>query len=492
MDSVSRNSLFRQSNASKIDQLYEIAYLSYELKIPISQLPIVNPYNVFNKPVTSFSKKVKKLIESTSNQQAKEYVFFSASSHLLRTFGYTHIHFGAIRLALTFHGRKGLTAFSQIALVEYQHACIGTIQTTLNAGTIFVTFYPNFNRPLNDPSFFTSLKAQIQIGGTPQVNTFQAIFHYQMAYRVQNHYLDIMVPGQANSGDALFLDVDSNATPTCTYVPRQLSKDELIKLLPDKWVTNYEQIHQAPVQSTTAPDFICHVNGQVEVNFPAQESSQNRNIFPTYDETFPIKQHKLEELYNIEDPSVRKQHQILSPYLQHALSIIHKEQESSPNLSTLSCYVISSDPSTSTYQTDFPPLTTFENPHQRTKHNWKIKKSNNPYRINGITDPTPISHAQATLNWKSENVVAQNRVLIQILLRQSLISKSDEAIFSKVKTLEDLITEVRIKLNRLHNDLLQMANDSTFTRASTVLSHKEAEMKTLKNKHVELERQHKL
>ncbi|KAL4568290.1 hypothetical protein LXL04_023899 [Taraxacum kok-saghyz] len=242
-----------------------------------------------------------------------------------------------------------------------------------------------------------------------------------MAYRVQNHSLDIMVPGHANSGDALFLDVDSNATPTCTYVPRQLSRDELLKLLPDKWVTNYEQIHQAPVQSTTAPDFIRHVNDQVELKFSAKESSQNHNIFPTvhmiqptkpnlqnsrnhcwfdvcncsdclddafykkYDETFPIKQHKLEELYNVgllgdrlgkfdyyvrykdspPEPERYLQHKTLSPYLQHALSIIHKEQESSPNLSTLSCYVISSDSSTSTYQTDFPPLTTFKNPQQR-------------------------------------------------------------------------------------------------------------------------------
>ncbi|GJZ87937.1 putative zinc finger, CCHC-type containing protein [Tanacetum coccineum] len=155
---------------------------------------------------------------------------------------------------------KGLPAYSRIALldtrfVEYQHACIGTIQTTLNAGTIFVIFYLNFNMPLNDPSLLTALKAQIQIGGTPQVNTFQATFHYQMAYRVQNHSLDILVPGQDNAGDALLIDVDSNATPTCTYVPRQLSRDELVKLLLEKWITNYEQIHQAPVRSTSAPEF---------------------------------------------------------------------------------------------------------------------------------------------------------------------------------------------------------------------------------------------
>ncbi|GJZ87949.1 hypothetical protein Tco_0659731, partial [Tanacetum coccineum] len=72
--------------------------------------------------------------------------------------------------------------------------------------------------PLNDPSLLTTLKAQIKIGGTPQVNTFQATFHYQMAYRVQNHSLDILVPGQDNAGDALLIDVDSNATPTWIHM----------------------------------------------------------------------------------------------------------------------------------------------------------------------------------------------------------------------------------------------------------------------------------
>ncbi|KAL8199476.1 hypothetical protein R6Q57_013044 [Mikania cordata] len=169
--------------------------------------------------------------------------------------------------------------------VEYQHACIGTIQMTLNAGTIFITFYPNFNMPLNDPSLLTALKAQIQIGGTPQVNTFQATFHYQMAYRVQNHLLDIMVLGQENSRDALLLDIDSNATPTCTYVPKQLSREELIKLLLEKWITTYEKIHQTPVQTTKAPEFVRHQNGLVEVKFFPQD---RQGIFPTVNMIQPL------------------------------------------------------------------------------------------------------------------------------------------------------------------------------------------------------------
>nr|GEU31482.1 putative zinc finger, CCHC-type [Tanacetum cinerariifolium] len=130
---------------------------------------------------------------------------------------------------------------------------------------------------LNDPSLLTSLKAQIHIGGTPQVNTFQATFHYQMAYRVQNHSLDILVPGQDNARDALLIDVDSNATPTCTYVPRQLSPDELVKLLLEKWITNYEQIHQAPVRSTSAPEFVRHENGLVEIKFSSSQSKSDNS-----------------------------------------------------------------------------------------------------------------------------------------------------------------------------------------------------------------------
>nr|GEV35605.1 putative zinc finger, CCHC-type [Tanacetum cinerariifolium] len=97
--------------------------------------------------------------------------------------------------------------------------------------------------PLNDPLLLTALKAQIQIGGTSQVNTFQATFHYQMAYRVQNHSLDILVSGQDNVGDALLIDVDSNATPT-------------------------------------SPEFGRHENGLVEIKFSSSQPKSD-NVFPT-------------------------------------------------------------------------------------------------------------------------------------------------------------------------------------------------------------------
>ena len=84
--------------------------------------------------------------------------------------GYTHLHLGGIRLILTLHGRKGLLVTTRIALLDtrfkqYQHAVIGIVLTTLHAGSVLLTFYPNFNLSLKDPNLPTTLKVQIQLQG---------------------------------------------------------------------------------------------------------------------------------------------------------------------------------------------------------------------------------------------------------------------------------------------------------------------------------------
>ena len=49
--------------------------------------------------------------------------------------------------------------------MEYQHACIAAIETTLKAGTVVVTLFPNFNMCLANPHLLDSLKVQVQIHG---------------------------------------------------------------------------------------------------------------------------------------------------------------------------------------------------------------------------------------------------------------------------------------------------------------------------------------
>ena len=178
----------RKSTTNRLDYLYEISHVPEDSKIPITDFPIVNPYTVFDKPQVSFKKFIKKFLGPSQSSTVKEYVQASKFDQFIipasdsenfitlafpREFvilwqkqGYPHLYFGVVRLALAFHGRKGLSAISRISLLdsrflEYQHAVIGTVQTTLNAGTVFVTLFPNLNMPLKDPHLCDALKVQV-------------------------------------------------------------------------------------------------------------------------------------------------------------------------------------------------------------------------------------------------------------------------------------------------------------------------------------------
>ncbi|GJZ50586.1 viral movement protein [Tanacetum coccineum] len=172
--SRSSSSSFRQSSASKIDQLYEISYVPDDSRIPVSEMPLVNPYQIFTKPTSSITKRVKQLIGSAPNKQIKEFVQTSKfDSHQLPASqvehlvslslpsdlprhclaqGYTHIHFGAIRLALTFHGRKGLPAYSRIALLD-------TRVMNLEDTEIIISLDGDWNIKLDEDLAVTNLKA---------------------------------------------------------------------------------------------------------------------------------------------------------------------------------------------------------------------------------------------------------------------------------------------------------------------------------------------
>ncbi|OMO98272.1 hypothetical protein CCACVL1_04273 [Corchorus capsularis] len=113
--------------------------------------------------------------------------------------GYTHIHFGAIRIALTYHAGKGLPVFARIKVLdsrffEYRFACLGMVETSLNTETVFVTLFPNFNMALEDPTLPSVLKVQVQIAGAQMVeNAREATLHNQMCYRIQDHAMDLAI-----------------------------------------------------------------------------------------------------------------------------------------------------------------------------------------------------------------------------------------------------------------------------------------------------------
>ena len=135
-------------------------------------------------------------------------------------------------------------------LKQYQHVVICTVLTTLHTGSVLLTFYPNFNLSLEDPNLPTTLKVQIQLQGAKQTPTSKiATLHHQIVYRLQNYALDLPTPHTTT--DALMILADTDTIPTIIQIPKQIQKQDLLKLMPLECLTNYEHFHQnsEPVQA---------------------------------------------------------------------------------------------------------------------------------------------------------------------------------------------------------------------------------------------------
>ncbi|KAH9782950.1 hypothetical protein KPL71_009129 [Citrus sinensis] len=242
--------------ANKIENLVEYSYIPESAQISESSYPLISPYHLYKRP-SSFTRKL------ISNWKRE---------------GYTHLHLGGIRLILTLHGRKGLPVTAHLAMLDtrfkqYQDAVIGTVLTTLHAGSVLLTFYPNFNLSLQDPNLPTTLKVQIQIQGTEQISSAKiATLHHQLVYRLQNHALDLPTP--EHHSDTLMVLAESDQIPTIIQIPRQIPRHELIKLMPLEWISNYEQFHNntAPIQ-TSESMFERRQDGTVRMTFKPPPSA---------------------------------------------------------------------------------------------------------------------------------------------------------------------------------------------------------------------------
>ena len=131
---------------------------------------------------------------------AEQFVNLEINKELIkqwRALDYVALHLGAFRLMLTLHGRKGLPATARITLLDsiyqqYEQAVIGTVLTTLNAGSAVLTIFPNFNIQLKNPTLSNRFKVQVQLVGAPQDEAaLSATLHHQIVYRIQDHCFDL-------------------------------------------------------------------------------------------------------------------------------------------------------------------------------------------------------------------------------------------------------------------------------------------------------------
>ncbi|KAH9680012.1 hypothetical protein KPL71_026373 [Citrus sinensis] len=283
---------------NKIENLVEYSYIPESAQISESSYPLLSPYHLYKRP-SSFTRSIRTLIStrrphpkeyiqsscldqcSLQATPAEQYVTLEIPSELISNWkreGYTHLHLGGIRLILTLHGRKGLPVTARLAMLDtrfkqYQDAVIGTVLTTLHAGSVLLTFYPNFNLSLQDPNLPTTLKVQVQIQGAEQISSAKiATLHYQLVYRLQNHALDLPTP--EHHSDTLMVLAEFDQIPTIIQIPRQIPRHELIKLMPLEWISNYEQFHNntAPIQ-TSESMFERRQDGTVRMTFKPPPSA---------------------------------------------------------------------------------------------------------------------------------------------------------------------------------------------------------------------------
>ncbi|KAK3211488.1 hypothetical protein Dsin_016194 [Dipteronia sinensis] len=181
--SVSLPLSIRRTQSNKIQNLVEYTHIPDSAQISETDLPLLNPYNIFKRNksiarrithlVQQRRPPIKEYVQSTALDNclilatsAEQYVDLEIGQPLIDQWiqeGYSHLHIGAVRIILPLHGRKGLPVTARIALLntvfkDYEQEIIGTCLSTLHAGSISLTYYPNFNIPLRDANLHNYLK----------------------------------------------------------------------------------------------------------------------------------------------------------------------------------------------------------------------------------------------------------------------------------------------------------------------------------------------
>ncbi|KAI5433555.1 hypothetical protein KIW84_020734 [Lathyrus oleraceus] len=141
------------------------------------------------------------------------------------------------QLILSLHGRKNQHVFCKIAILDssylhYENTVIGTVLTTLHAGSVILTIFPNYNVSVNDNSLSMRLKVQVQITGFDQVpEAMSATLHHQIIYRLQNHSIYFPL-SSFSSNSLLFITNREEDIPSIVLIPRRITRKELTQLIP--------------------------------------------------------------------------------------------------------------------------------------------------------------------------------------------------------------------------------------------------------------------
>ena len=304
---VSSSISIPRNNLGNIGHLAEYTTVPENAVVSESVYPLMSPYNLYRRKTPGF-KSIRHLLKQ-QGPKAKEYVQASAltqqdiryaeheqyislqfNTDLITSWkaeGYTHLHLGAIRIILTFQGRKGLPITARSAIldtrfVNYTHALLGTCLSTLNNGSVILTIFPNYTVSLNDPNLPSMLQVQLQIAGAGMVDTsVMANLHHQIVYRLQNHSMDL--PTSTGSDVPVIIANHVNQDSTVLEMATAVSRSELLQHMPTEWVTNYEKMftkHES-IQATRM-SFESLPDGRVKTKFQLPSSDAPGRSFSQF------------------------------------------------------------------------------------------------------------------------------------------------------------------------------------------------------------------
>ncbi|KAH9792714.1 hypothetical protein KPL71_004243 [Citrus sinensis] len=470
--------------ANKIEHLVEYSYIPESAQISESSYPLISPYQLYKRP-NSFTRSIRTLI-STQRPHPKEYIQSSRLDQcsLQATPAEQYVTLEIPSELISNWKREARLAMLDTRFKQYQDVVIGTVLTTLHAGSVLLTFYPNFNLSLQDPNLPTTLKVQIQIQGAEQISSAKiATLHHQLVYRLQNHALDLPTP--KHHSDTLMVLAESDQIPTIIQIPRQIPHHELIKLMPLEWISNYEQFHNntAPIQ-TSESMFERRQDGTVRMTFkpPPSAPQEPPRLSFTYSSMITAVQTAQEDLpiigFNSEGYPVYP-----AKHNGHFLWDAPGFGMCDPNC-----------PCWDDWEEDDDYATT-------RKKKPKKKKPSVPYPQRNVVSkpfiPSPITSTghleppkpfESVLNWQTQNARAQNDTLLHLNSKVENISLRTEQIETKVDSItaqmQQIYQNLQSRISQLNSELRAML---AHRYSSPEFDQKEREIRRLKAELAQIE-----
>ncbi|OWM73764.1 hypothetical protein CDL15_Pgr026868 [Punica granatum] len=307
--------------------------------------------------------------------------------------------------------------------------------------------------------------------------------------------------------------------PTCIHVPRQISRGDLVKLLLETWVTNFERLHQnaQPIQSSK-PKFGKRPDGKVVISFDHRSVENSELSAPPMFQTMmmmqPVEgvQDNLKEAQKKADPkpnpnsgadeslsTVLKKKKVL-PCYKPILKWVRKQKWEDPEeiRDYLKDMVLASIferlvhkmeqkgklaaipqaaptymfcPSLPSYDEQFPQLGQFTDGEGRHTHAFKIP---NPTSKDEQGRPRFFTSGEAVLNWQ----FSQNRVL-------SSVGTKVDSLMARVSQLDGKVDrhhlETQSLLRTLQKRLKEIQDTPVVSYFQIDLDRKEEEIRKLKN-----------